>query len=85
VHQYLIGAITTAIAGGDSAEQADLARLACLVGDDAAQAPICRSILALLELHGSLPAGETLPERFGRLHLLVLAAVLAMTPDVPVP
>jgi predicted TIM-barrel fold metal-dependent hydrolase len=85
VHHYLIGAITTAIAGGDGAEQADLARLACLVGDDAPQGPICRSILALLELHNGLPPGETLPERFGRLHLLVLAAVLAMTPDVPVP
>ena len=84
VGHYLTGAVAQGIVGGDGAEQADLARLSCLVGDDAPQAPICRSILSLLELHGELAAGETLPERFGRLHLLVLAAALAATPDVPV-
>ena len=84
VGHYLVGAIATGIAGGDTAEQTDLARLACLVGGDAPQAPICRSILALLELHLSIDAGETLPERFTRLHVLALAAVLAATPDVSV-
>ena len=80
---------TSAFAIGDRAaattrEYVDLARLACLVGDDAPQAPICRSILELLELHHGLDAGETLPERFTRIHLLVIALVLAATPDVPV-
>ncbi|MEJ7797577.1 MAG: amidohydrolase family protein [Solirubrobacteraceae bacterium] len=84
VSHYLVSAIAAALAGGDTAEQTDLARLACLVGDDAPQAAICRSVLALLELHGTIEVGETLQERFTRLHVLVTAAVLAATPDVPV-
>ena len=55
-----------------------------LVGDDAPQAPICRSILALLERWASLAPGVTFPERIPRLHLLVMANALAGTPDVPV-
>jgi predicted TIM-barrel fold metal-dependent hydrolase len=84
VGHFLVNAFATVLAGGDSAEHADLARLACLVGDDAPQAPICRSILALLELQRGLAEGETMPERFPRIHVLVIAAVLAATPDVPV-
>lgn len=84
VEHYLASAVATALAGGDSSEYADLARLACRVGDDAPQAAICRSILALLELHVRIDAGRTMPERFTRIHVLVIAAALAATPDVPV-
>lgn len=85
VSHYLTMALAMSLAGGDAAaEQADLARLSCLVGDGAPQEAVCRSILALLDLHGSLEAGKTLQERFNRLHLLVTAAALAATPDVPV-
>ena len=85
VSHYLTGALAGAIAGGDAAEQADLARLSCLVGDDAPQAAICNSILELIELHASFELGETLPDLFPKLHVLVLAAAIAATPDVPVP
>jgi hypothetical protein len=81
---FLGGAIATSVAGGDASEYADLARLACLVGEGAPQAPICDSILTLLELLGDLQPGETLPERFGYIHVLVLALALASTPDVAV-
>jgi hypothetical protein len=81
---FLTSAVATAIAGGDTAQYADLARLACHVGDAAPQAPICRSILELIELHHGFEPGETLPERFRRIHLLVAALALASTPDVPV-
>jgi hypothetical protein len=84
VSYFLTSAIASVIAGVEPAEQADLARLACLVGDDAPQAPIARAILALLERFATLEPGETLPERFPRFHLLVIANVLAGTPDVPV-
>jgi predicted TIM-barrel fold metal-dependent hydrolase len=84
VSHYLTSAIATAIAGVDAAQYVDLARLACLVGDDAPQAPICRSVLELLELHHSLEQGDALPERFARIHVLVIAMVLASTPDVPI-
>jgi hypothetical protein len=84
VSYFLTMALTATIGGADGAELADLARLACLVGDDAPQAPVCRSILELLELDPGLEVGKTLPERFRRLHALVTANVLALTPDVPV-
>ncbi|MGI8730057.1 MAG: amidohydrolase family protein [Solirubrobacteraceae bacterium] len=82
VSHYLISAIATSIAGADSLEHTDLARLACDVGDDAAQSPLCRSIARLLELAVELDAGATAQERIGRVHLLVAAAALAATPDV---
>jgi predicted TIM-barrel fold metal-dependent hydrolase len=84
VSHFLTCAFATAIGGGDTAQFVDLSRLACLVGADAPQAPICASILSLLELHEGLPVGATLPERFRRIHLLVIAGALASTPDVPV-
>jgi hypothetical protein len=66
-----------------------LAALACEVGDDAPQAPICRSILAVLEeRRRRVEAGED-DGRPGPmapfLFLVVLAAGLARTPDVAAP
>jgi hypothetical protein len=84
VAYFLGSAIAVGIAGGDPSQYVDLARLACDVGDGAPQAPICGSVLELLELYHGLEEGRTLPERFMRLHVLVLALVLASTPDVPV-
>ena len=84
VGHYLTMAIAMSLAGSESPEQAELARLSCLVGKDAPQAAVCRSILELLELHHGLDSGRTLQERFNRLHVLVTAAVLAATPDVAV-
>lgn len=83
--EYFAGmAFATAIAGGETAEFIDLARLACDVGDDAPQAPLCDAIRELLAIAMTLPPGETLTERFAHVHLLVAAAAIAATPDVPV-
>lgn len=84
VSHYLVSAIAASIAGSDSDEHADLARLACDVGERAPQAPLCRSILALLERRLALDAGATAQQRMGRVHLLVAATALACTPDVTV-
>jgi len=84
VSYFLASAVALGIGGGDTLQYVDLARLACLVGDDAPQAPICRSVLELLDLHDGLAEGATLPERFTRIHVLVIALALASTPDVPV-
>ena len=73
-----------AIAGGDDAEMIDLARLATLVGADAPQAPACAAIRELLALALTKPLGEALTDRFEHIHLLVAAAAIAATPDVPV-
>jgi hypothetical protein len=84
VSYYLGSAIAVSIAGGDATQYVDLARLACLVGGDAPQAPICRSVLELIELHDGVAEGRALPERFLRIHVLVIALVLSSTPDVVV-
>jgi predicted TIM-barrel fold metal-dependent hydrolase len=76
----------------ESEEYLALARLACEVGEDAPQAEVCRSVLALLdrfdryessrppELEGTEPG-----QRFPGLHLAITAGIVAQTPAVPVP
>jgi hypothetical protein len=69
-----------------------LARLACEVGDGAPQAPICRSVLALIDRFeryvASRPAEMDLTRpgsRFPGMHLIVTASIVALTPEVPLP
>jgi hypothetical protein len=75
----------------EAEEYVALTRLACEVGDDAPEAPVCRSVLALLDRFDHYledqPAemakeGE---RRFPGLHLVVTAATVALTPDVALP
>ena len=49
VSSYLQTAIGRMLIREGAEEYLALARLACEVGDDAPQAPVCRSVLALLE------------------------------------
>ncbi len=84
VEYFANGAFATAIAGGDDAEFIDLARLASLVGESAPQAALAESIRELLALALTMPMGASLTERFAHIHLLVTAAAIAATPDVPV-
>jgi uncharacterized protein len=87
VHAFLVNALGQMFNGLEARESLDLARLSCEVGDDAPQAPVCRSILALLEEQENYVADEPgRPARFAPgLHLIVVAAGLARTPDVPLP
>jgi len=84
VEYFAEAAFVTAIAGADTSEFIDLARLACLVGDNAPQAALCDAIRELLALALTIPLGESLTDRFAHIHLLVSAAAIAATPDVPV-
>lgn len=84
VEFFTEAAFGIAIGGGDNMEMIDLARLATLVRDDAPQAPLCEAIRELLALALTVPIGESLTERFAHVHLLVSAAAIAATPDVPV-
>jgi predicted TIM-barrel fold metal-dependent hydrolase len=84
VEYFLDAAFGVAIAGGSDAEMLDLARLATLVDGDAPQAPHCEAIRELLALALTKPLGEALTDRFEHIHLLVAAAAIAATPDVPV-
>lgn len=68
-------AIGRAFGGASPDEYVSLARLACEVGDDAPQAPVCRSVLALLDRW----------EAARKIHLLTIAACVARTPAAPLP
>jgi hypothetical protein len=90
VQTFLIGAIGLMFAGVEPVELLTLAALACEVGDDAPQAAVCRSILALLEERrrylesGAREPGR--PEGFVRgVHIVLAAAAAARTHDVPLP
>ncbi len=78
---------TARLLHGESATQElGLARLACNVGEDAPQAPVCRSILALLdraERDPGDPVGAR-PQAPGT-HLVVTATGVAKTPAVALP
>jgi hypothetical protein len=88
VAAYLGTAIARMLVGNSGEEYLDLAGLACEVGNDAPEAPVCRSILALLERierhAAALPNQSGMPH-FPGVHLAVIAATLARTPGVPVP
>ena len=92
VCSYLQTAAARMMVRDQPEEYLALARLACEVGDDAAQAPICRSVLALLDRFEQYVADRpaemelTRPgSRFPGLHLVVTASIVALTPDVALP
>ena len=87
VYSFLIGAISQMFNGVDPREALALARLACDVGADAPHAPVYESILSLLDARASYDSeGDGRPRRFAPgVHLIVVAAALARTPDVALP
>jgi predicted TIM-barrel fold metal-dependent hydrolase len=89
VYGYLLNAIGQMMTGVQPEEVLGLAALACEVGDDAPQAVVCRSVLALLEEQREYAAAghdDGRPRRFTPgIHLVVVAAGVARTPDVPLP
>jgi hypothetical protein len=92
VNSYLQTAVGRLLLREGAEEYVALARLACEVGDDAPQADVCRSVLALLDRFDRYvvdrPADLKLREgeqRFPGLHLVVTAAAVAVTPDVALP
>ena len=87
VYSFLMNSVGQMFHGIDPQETLALARLACDVGDDAPQAPVCEAVLAMLDAREAYEGGsDGRPARFAPgLHLIVLAAALARTPDVPMP
>lgn len=85
---WLTATVNRMMAGDDGEEPLALARLACEVGDGAPQAPVCRSVAALIDLHDQYLAGrQALGERprFPDLHVLTVAAMLAHAPAAALP
>ena len=83
---HLTTVMGRAFVRADFSEPLALARLACAVGDDAPQAPMCSAVLELLDLfdeHMAPPEdGRPIPQAA---RLLVFALIVARTPDVPLP
>jgi hypothetical protein len=86
-HAFLTSAIGQMSHGLDAQETLALAALACEVGEGSPRAPLFRTLLSLIELGASYVPGKT--ERRPRFtpgaHLIVFAALLTRTPDVPLP
>ena len=74
-------------AGVEPNETLALAELACDVGPEDEHAPLYAAIRSLLRARaGYDPTGDGRPSRFAPgLHLIIVAAALARTPDVPLP
>jgi predicted TIM-barrel fold metal-dependent hydrolase len=87
VYSFLMVSVGQMFQGIDPQETLALARLACDVGEGAPQAPICEGVLDLLDAREAYEGGsDGRPARFAPgLHLIVLAATLARTPDVKLP
>ena len=88
VHAFLMSALGQMLRGIEPEEPLALARLACEVGDDAPQAEVCSSILALLEERerfAARPARGQPPRFTPGIHLVMVAVGVCRTPDVPLP
>jgi hypothetical protein len=85
VYSFLMNAIGQMFQGIDPQETLALARLACDVGEDALHGPVYGSVLALLDARERYEGGsDGRPARFAPgIHLIIVAAALARTPDVP--
>jgi predicted TIM-barrel fold metal-dependent hydrolase len=87
VHSYLLAAAGQMFAGLPATEVLALALLACEVGEEAPHARLCALVASLIRASGDyVPPGPPRPSRLAPgLQLIVLAAALARTPDVPLP
>jgi uncharacterized protein len=85
VESFLIGAVARILIGGDGEESIALARLACEVERGTPAAAACASVLSLLDRYAEVRAEHPdAPPRLG-LAFVIVAGVVARTPDVPLP
>lgn len=85
VNAMLLLGVSRMLMGDSGYEPLSLARLACDIGaDDAPETQVCRSVLSLLKLHERCTGGG---EGFAApgAGLVMLAANVTRTPDVPLP
>jgi hypothetical protein len=87
VHSFLMSALGQMFHGVEPTETLALVRLACDVGDDAPQAPLCEWVIRLLEERERYsPDGDGRPSHFAPgLHFMIGALGIVRTPDVPLP
>jgi uncharacterized protein len=87
VYSFLLAAIGQMFNGVDPHESLALARLACDVGQDVPHGPVYESIVSLLDARAAYEGDrDGRPRRLAPgVHLIVIAAALARTPDVALP
>jgi hypothetical protein len=83
VAQFALLSAIQLFRGSDAGEMLALARLACDIPPDIDDAPVFAAVLELLDLHARLSAVDPADRRPRA--LLILAATVARTPDVPLP
>jgi uncharacterized protein len=81
--QFVLLAAIQLFRGSDAAEMLTLARLACDIPSDIDDAPVFAAVLDLLDMHARISAADPADRRPRA--LLILAATVARTPDVPLP
>jgi hypothetical protein len=82
---FLITAVARMIVGQSGDEAIALARLACDVRPGTRAAPACAAVTRLLDQHAELRAEHPDADPRVGLALVIVAAVVARTPDVPLP
>ena len=82
VTEFLLLSAIATMRGGDPAEMLALARLACDVPDEIDDAPLFAAIRGLLDAFDGYSAEH--PDDRRRLTMLILAATVARTPEVPI-
>jgi uncharacterized protein len=87
VYSFLMNSVGQMFHGIDPQETLALARLACNLGPEAGQLPVCEAVLTLLDAREVYEGGsDGRPSRYAPgIHLIVMAAALARTPDVTLP
>ena len=87
VYSFLLAALGQMFNGMVGHESLALARLACDVGPDVPHGPVFESIVSLLDARDAYEdGGDGRPRRLAPgVHLIVIAAALARTPDVALP
>ena len=84
VYAFLLSALGQMFNGVEPAETLSLVRLACDMGDDAPQAPVCHAVLELLDERDRIRPKETAGLDASRgLHFVIAAASLARAPRRP--
>ena len=81
--EFVLLAAIQLFRGSDAAEMLALARLACDIPSGIDDAPVFAAVVDLLDLHDRLSAADPTDRRPRA--LLILAATVARTPDVPLP
>jgi uncharacterized protein len=79
----MLGAIATMRGGDGGPEMLALARMACDVPDEIDDAPVFAVIRGLLDAFDEMTREH--PDDRRRLAFLIMASIVARTPDVPVP